>query len=161
MGDVTLEECTMYQYLGHFITNDGKDNKDILRQCRSIYAKGNNLIRNFYKCSVPIKALLFKMYCGSLYTCQLWSNFTLSVYKKLSVAYHGVFKKMLNLPRWTSNSMTFVTNKVPSFQEIIRRSVFSFFNRVAGSVNNLVINVLNNEHSNESTLLKRWHSLLH
>ncbi len=161
MGDVTLEVCSSYQYLGHFITNDGKDNKDILRQCRSIYAKGNNLIRNFYKCSVPIKALLFKTYCSSLYTAQLWSHFTLSVYKKLSVAYHSVFKKMLNLPRWASNSATFVTNNVPSFQEIIRRNVFSFYTRCAECDNKLVTNALSNEHSDDSTLLKRWHALLH
>jgi hypothetical protein len=161
MGDVTLEECSSYQYLGHFITNDCKDNMDILRQCRSVYAKGNNLIRNFHKCTVPIKALLFKMYCGSLYTAQLWSHFTSYVYKKLAVAYHGVFKKMLNLPRWASNSSVFASHNVPSFQEVIRRNVYSFYTRVTVCNNRLVANVINNIYSEDSTLQKRWHALLH
>ena len=91
------------------------------------------------------------MYCGTLYTAQLWSKFTLSVYRKLSVAYHGIFKKMLNLPRSTSNSLTFVSHNVPTFQEIMRRNVYSFFTRVAASANSLVSKALMNE---DSTLQK-------
>ena len=64
MGSVSLDKSTSYKYFGHFITNDLKDNMDIMRQCRSIYAKGNSLIRTFYQCSVEVKAMLFSMICG-------------------------------------------------------------------------------------------------
>ena len=131
MGNVALDECLSYKYLGHFINYDMKDNVDILRQCRSIYAKGNLLVRNFHRCSVEIKAMLFTMICGSLYTPQLWGNFTQATMRKLTVAYHGIFKKMLNLPRLTSNSVTFVNCNVLTFQEVLRKVIFSFCSRIS------------------------------
>ena len=161
LGPIKLKECASYKYLGHFITNDLKDNMDIMRQCRSIYAKGNSLIRTFYQCSVEVKAMLFSMICGSLYTSQLWARYTQATMRKLTVAYHGIFKKMLNLPRWTSNSLTFVTNNVRTFQEVVRNSVFSFSRRIDISNNILIKNVLNDEHYEGSNICKKWNELLH
>ena len=161
MGEVTLDECFSYKYLGHFITHDFKDNVDILRQCRSIYAKGNSLIRNFHRCSVEVKVLLFNMYCGSLYTPQLWARFTQATMRKLTVAYHGIFKKMLNLPRWASNSVTFVNCNVPTFQEVLRKNVYSFSTRIVLSENSLIKNALNDKRAGGSTLRQRWDALLH
>ena len=88
-------------------------------------------------------------------------HFTSYVYKKLLVACHGVFKKKLNLPRWASNSTLFVSHNVPSFQEVIRRNAYSFYTRVAVCINILVAYVINNIYSEDSTLQKRCHYLLH
>ena len=71
MEDETLDECQSYKYLGHIITNTCGDNADINRQCRSVYAKGNSLIRKFNKCSDSVKVFLFKSYCSTLYTAEL------------------------------------------------------------------------------------------
>ncbi|CAL4144050.1 unnamed protein product, partial [Meganyctiphanes norvegica] len=35
------------RYLGHYMTADGKDEKDMTKACRLLYAQGNSLIRNF------------------------------------------------------------------------------------------------------------------
>ena len=101
LGQCNLDECFSYKYLGHFIHYDLSDNTDINRQCRSIYAKGNSLIRKFYRCSDSVKVTLFKSFCSSLYTSQLWGRYSYSVYRKINVAYHGSFKKFLNFPRST------------------------------------------------------------
>ena len=68
IGDRVLEECVSYKYLGCFITNTLNDDRDIDRQCRYFYAKGNSLVRKFYKCSDVVKVALFKSYCSSLYS---------------------------------------------------------------------------------------------
>ena len=59
-----------------FICNDMRDDRDIMRQCRQIYAQGNILVRKFNMCSnaVKITSTLFRTYCSSLYTSQLWWN---------------------------------------------------------------------------------------
>ena len=103
MGEKVLKKYSSYKYLGHFISEDLSDNNDISedlsdnndisRQCRSVFAKGNSLIRAFHKCSDAAKVTLFKAYCTNMYTAELWCNFTQAAIRKLVVAYHGVFKK--------------------------------------------------------------------
>ena len=160
LGQCNLNECYSYKYLGHFICSDLNDNIDINRQCRSIYAKGNSLIRKFYKCSDAVKVTLFKSYCSSLYTSELWCRYTQSMYRKINVAYHGVFKKFMNFPRSTSNSLLFVYYNVPTFQEMIRKYVNSFRSRLCKSENLLIIDLLNLNELSSSCLNRRWFSLL-
>ena len=54
-----LKEVNEVKYLGHFITSDGKDDKDMSRACRQLYAQGNSLIRKFHMCSERVKIKLF------------------------------------------------------------------------------------------------------
>ena len=160
LGQYNLDECYSYKYLGHLICNDLNDNIDINRQCRSIYARGNSLIRKFHRCSDDVKVTLFKSYCSSLYTGQLWYRYSQSVYRKINVAYHGVFKKFLNFPRSTSNSLLFVYYDVSTFQELIRKYVNSFRLRLCKSDNLLIVNLLNCNRMSSSCLNRRWFSLL-
>ena len=160
IGDAILEICSSYKYLGHFVTDTKSDNIDISRQCRSIFARGNTLIRTFYKCSDVVKVALFKSYCSSFYTAELWSNYTQAAIRKLTVAYHSIFKKMLNFPRNTSNSLVFVYYSVPTFQEIIRKSIFSFTTRLYTSDNTLIKDLILSEYHSSSSLSERWSLLL-
>ena len=50
-------------YLGHFITNDMFDDKDIHRELQNMFIRTNVLIRRFHKCSLSVKIVLFKTYC--------------------------------------------------------------------------------------------------
>ena len=159
IGGRILKSCATYKYLGHMITESRSDSDDIYRQCRSIYAKGNSLVRTFYKCSDPVKITLFKAYCSSLYTAELWCNYPKYALRKLTVAYHSVFKKLLNYPRNTSNSMLFVYYEVPTFQELLRKNIFGFRNRLTSCENTIVKNIVDCE--NESSLNTRWNSLLY
>ena len=161
MGQNVLKVCTTYKYLGHFISNSRSDKFDIARQCRSIYAKGNSLVRTFYRCSDLVKVNLFKSYCSSMYTCYLWSNYTQSELRKLAVSYHSVFKKLLNYPRNTSNSLLFVYYNVPTFQEVLRKSIFSFKCRLDTSNNVLINDVIHSDLTPSSNISVRWNTLLH
>ena len=39
-----------------------KDDKDILRQMRSVYARSNRILRMFSHCSIDVKIILFNSY---------------------------------------------------------------------------------------------------
>ena len=67
-----------------------------------IYGHGNALIRKFYMYTEDIKCTLFKSYCTSLYTCQLWCNYK-------SEAYNNVFRLLCNEPKNCSASYVCVT----------------------------------------------------
>ena len=54
-----LTEVKDVKYLGHIITDDGKDDKDILSACGKLYAQGNSLLRNFHMCTDKVKTKLF------------------------------------------------------------------------------------------------------
>ena len=41
-GEV-IKEVDSVRYLGHIISSNGKDDKDIMRQCQQLYARGNVL----------------------------------------------------------------------------------------------------------------------
>ena len=44
----SIKEVDHVKYLGYFISNTLRDDKDILRQCRQLYARGDMLPRKFY-----------------------------------------------------------------------------------------------------------------
>ena len=160
MGGQKLKVCESYKYLGHIICSNRSDNLDITRQLRSVYAKGNSLIRTFYKCSDSVKVTLFNAYCSSLYTAQLWRNYTKATLRKLCVAYHSVFKQLLNFPRCTSNSMLFVFYNVRTFQELLRKCVFGFCSCLKDSSNPLVQTV-SKSFVSYSSLTERWNEILY
>ena len=58
------------KYLGHIITDDGKDDKDILNACGQLYAQGNSLLRKFHMCTDRVKT---KLFCYLLLTILLHS----------------------------------------------------------------------------------------
>ena len=95
-----LKEVTQTKYLGHILTNDLTDDKDVLRQCRQVYFQSNVLVRKFHMCTPGVKLTLFMTYCSPLYTSRLWWNYKLSSIRKLYVAYNNGLRILLNIPRY-------------------------------------------------------------
>ena len=99
-----LDVCSEIKYLGHIISNDLSDDKDIYRQRRKLYAQGNMLCRKFSMCSVPVKISLFKSFCTPLYTAHLWSRYKQASIRQLTVAYNDCMRLLLRAPRSSSAS---------------------------------------------------------
>ena len=72
LSGTALSVCSEMTYLGHIITDDQSDDKDIYRQRRKLYAQANMLCRRFSMRSVPVKISLFRAYRTPLYTAHLW-----------------------------------------------------------------------------------------
>ena len=146
-----------HKYLGVFLTSDKCDNRDILRQLRSIYARGNMLVRRFGKCSEDIKIQLFRSYCSNQYCSQLWCSYTSSVIKKIAVAYNNVFRWLMKIRGQCSMSELYVQNNICAFKVLMRKSICSFRNRLLNSNNSLISVMVNSIYFvSSSQLYKTW-----
>ena len=114
------------KYLGHVISADMKDDLDIMRQCRQLYAQGNALARRFHMCSGTVKVTIFRSYCSSLYTSQLLWKYKVNSIRKLYVAYNNAFRMLFMLPRDCSASGMFAVHNVMSCSALVRKLVFVF-----------------------------------
>ena len=85
MNGESIKEVSFVKYIGNVISADMKDDLDIMRQCRQLYAQDNALARRFHMCSENVKATIFRTYCSSLYTSQLWLKYKVNSIRKLYV----------------------------------------------------------------------------
>ena len=74
-----IKEVDSVRYLGHIISSNGKDDKDIMRQCQQLYARGNVLLRKFHMCSMDVKVKLFNTYTVHLCTLRNYGGTTLYI----------------------------------------------------------------------------------
>ena len=123
-----LTRVNKCKYLGHVLTEVLSDDDDMARQYMRIYAQGNALIRKkFYMRTECVKCTLFKSYCTSKYTCQLWYNYKSESIRKLFVAYNNVFRLLWNEPRNCSGSYMFVSWGLLTCKMLIRKNVHTLY----------------------------------
>lgn len=130
-----LNRATKVKYLGHWVSEDLKDNLDIERERRSLAVRCNMLARRFARCTTHVKVTLFKAFCQSFYTCSLWVDFTQRAYSDLRIQYNNAFRVLVGLPRFCSASGMFADAHVDSFSTIIRKRCASLLRRVRDSPN--------------------------
>ena len=158
--DNILSVVSNEKYLGVILSDELKDDKDLMRQLRCIYSYGNMLVKKFKKCSDNIKTHIFRTYCSNFYACQLWCNYSSSVYKKVKVAFNNVYRSLMSIKRGSSISMAFVQNNLNTFDCLIRKSAFSLRKRIFESENSLVHCVVQSVYFMSSCLSKKWNSIL-
>ena len=157
LNDKLLNWAEEHTYLGFYFTFNDRDDKDIKRQLRYLYAKGNVLCRHFVKCNDQVKLLLFRSYFYNLYCCQLWSNYTLSQFNACKVAFNNVFRNLFGIRKQCSMSELYVKNNIDSFYVVLRKSIVRFRSRLYGSKNTLLISLLQSPRFyNSSRLYKEW-----
>jgi hypothetical protein len=143
-----LKNVTSEKYLGVLVANNCKDDPDIEQQCRSLYSRGNVLIRNFKSCSEDVKCHLFRAYCSNIYCSFLWSNFNVETMRRLKVAYNRVFRILLGLQHRVSMSASFISRGMDPFPVLVRKSIYSFRTRVLDSDNLLLKAIVGSEFFN-------------
>ena len=164
LSNVNLVVCNETKYLGHYISDDLSDDKDIHRQRCKLYAQANMLMRKFHKCSIDVKVSLFKAYCTPLYTAHLWSDYKARSLQKLKVAYNDALRLLLRVPRWHSASQLFVNLGVPTCQALLRNLMYKFMCRLDKSDNSLIvclINPVNSSNRFTSLIRRHWRSCLY
>lgn len=132
-----------FKYLGHILCESMQDDLDIERERRALAIRSNMLARRFAKCSRDVKLVLFRAYCQSFYTCQLWTKYTRKAYNILRVQYNDALRIITKQPRFCSASAMFADARVPDFFAIIRNRIASFWHRTRIS-NNVLIKTVNN-----------------
>ena len=73
-GNEELSFVQEFRYLGHVITADCRDDKDIKKQFMRQNAVENMLVRKFSFVPIEAKIQLFKSYCYPIYGCALWRH---------------------------------------------------------------------------------------
>jgi hypothetical protein len=164
--DITLDKKVLryvntYKYLGVMITSNMNDDIDIMRQVRSVYARAHSLLRKFTKCTFEVKRVLFQAYCLNMYCAQLWCNYTKYTMNKLRVAYNNCLRMFLGYSRYCSASGMCVENDLMSFDELIRKSVYGFWNRVNSNQNILVKYVSNCTYLWAGAIHNEWRAKLY
>ena len=82
------------------------------------------LIRRFSMCSDSVKTVLFRSYCTSLYTPQLWWSYSKESIRKLNVAFNNVSRHLISVSRYSS--FMFAARNLPTRNIVIRRNTFTF-----------------------------------
>ena len=162
-GEV-LKVCSETKYLGHFFSDDIRDDRDVLRQCRKLYAQGNMLLRKFHMCTPDVKVSLFRTYCTPLYTAHLWYNYRKYSMQRLTVAYNDAMRMLLKVPRYLSASQMFAELQVPACQAVIRNLMFKFICRIEKSTNSIIsalVDPVSCSNRFTSRLWKHWHQSLY
>ena len=120
------------------------------------YGKANMLLRTFSQGSYHVKLQLFSSYCGRLYTCHLWCNYTVKQYREIQAAYDNVFRRLMGYEKFCSASGMFVENRSDTFDT----RIYGFYQRVIVSENSLVKCVVNSSAWLSSKLYANWNKCL-
>ena len=126
-----------------------------------IYAQGNALLRKFFMYTESVKITLFRSFCTSLYTCELWCQYRSESLRKLCVAYNNVFRFLCREPRNCSASHMFVSRGLPTCNMLIRKSIYAFMTSTKRSCNSILQNIVGSDHIYTSPLRQHWRRMLY
>ena len=122
---------------------------------RKYYANANMLLRKFSYCSPDVKCCMFKSYCSSM-----WFDSTVTSMRNLKIAYKNSLRRILNLPKYNSVSEMFVNLKIPSFDELLQKFVYSFKSRIQDSCISLVNGIVKSSVPLFSKIWVWWSDIL-
>ena len=161
INDEIIQVFNKYTYLGHIITDTLSDDLDIYRQRKKIFSQGNSLLRKFFMCTIEVKSTLFRSYCSSFYTAQLWTNYSQTAINKLYIAYHNTLKFFIGLNKREHTRPICVGLNVKYCPALIRNLVYKFMNRLLMSKNMLIKVICDSSCFYRSTMWKHWRKLLY
>ena len=166
-----LNRVNVYKYLGCFIASALKDDRDIRRQVRAIYCRGNMIIRKFSKCSVDViyKHQLFRSYVSCSCCCVLWKDYSTSSFNMVRVACHNVYRALMGIKRVYGHSISseyYVNNCIDGFEATQRKLTSSLRGRLHMSSNTITAPYISSlyfmfgsplcEKWNRDTFVLRW-----
>ena len=165
LSGMKIETVKDIKYLGCYITDSLSDDKDISRIVRSIYSRGNTIIRKFYMCTENVKIKLFISFCTSFYGLANLSNFSQDSFRKISVAYKRIFRGFFmfkcDYDDVKRTSFHMLNRKIRPFPVIERNILHGFYTRVSGSTNDIVMAVFNCLCFNNSKFLTRYYNTVY
>ena len=98
----------------------------------------HTVVINIMLCLLNSAGHIFRSYCSSLYCCSLWSDYRKATYRKLTVAFNNIRRPMLGLPWRCSANAMYANYDLPNIDNVIRKSLFGFIQRLSVSHNSIV-----------------------
>ena len=159
LNHLNIPTVNQSKYLG-IIISENNCAPDLKRQMCKLYANVNMIIRKFSRCSPDVKCFLFKSYCSNLYCSILWYDCSKTALKTLRIAYNNSLIKLFGIPKYNSASEMFVCLNIPFFDELLRKYVYSFRNRLVSSQNCILISICSSTVPLYSIIWAWWESIL-
>ncbi|XP_022814444.1 uncharacterized protein LOC111348165 [Spodoptera litura] len=154
LGGQIVRIVESFRYLGHMLTSDMKDDADIDRQRRALSVVGNMIARRFFKANAQTKVHLFRTYCQSFYTCQLWTRYTRRSLDGIRVQYNNIFRQLMGLAPHCSASGMFTEARLDTFNAIQRKRIAGFLSRVGTCTNSIIKELYNRLYA--TSVYKKW-----
>ena len=161
LGNKELSFVEEFRYLGNILTADCRDDKDIKKEFRRQNAVGNMLVRKFSFAVIEAKIQLFKSYCYPIYGCALCCHSFQNSIRKLTLSYSDTFMRLINVPRYTSQSLAFAMNATDHINVVFCKFAYSLMSRVIASPYSIVTAIVNSNAYHQSPLMDKWESMLY
>ena len=94
-----------------------------------------HILRQKFNCS--------KSYCYPIYGCALWRHSFQNSIRELTVSYSDTFKRLINVPRYTSSSLAFAMNATDHINVVFCKFGNSMMSRLIASPNRIVTAIVN------------------
>ena len=89
LNNADLVYTSSIKHLSVVLNKNVKDDGDISRQLRCLYASSNTILRKFAYCMQNMKLHLLESYCLYFYYSELWCDYSMSSISKLRVVYNN------------------------------------------------------------------------
>ena len=99
-NDGKLDNIKLVKHLGHIITSDLTDDKDIMHQTSMYNRKANAVLSDFKHISGDLRVQIMQSYCSSFYGSQLW-DLSNTCIDRLSISWRKSIRKALHVPART------------------------------------------------------------
>ena len=92
------------------------------------------------------KIQLSKSYCYPIYGCALWRHSYQNSIRKLTVSYSDTFKRLIDVPWYTSSSLAFAMSATDHINVVLfRKFAYDLMSRVTTSSNSIVTAIVNSD----------------
>ena len=146
--------------MGHLISNTFRDDDDMMKEVRNLYARGNTIVKIFRNTNEDVKVRMFKSFCYPVYCSSMWSHYNISTMNRVRVGYNNIFCKLFNIQRWDEESgiVASVTRLceekgIRSFTELFKYNAVNCHNRIVLSENRLIQGLI---HSDAYICSRQW-----
>ena len=162
LAGTPIPNITSVKYLGVIPTENLRDDEEILKQTRTLYAQGNVMLSKFGFCSTEVKKTLFQSYFTNVYCCPLWANYTKANFNKFKAAYNNITRRLLRYYYRDSASEMFVTNNLDSVKVLLRKHMHNLKVCIESSENDILKNICDNFYIRSSGAINKcWQNSLH
>ncbi len=156
----TLQWKETVRYLGFDINCHNRDEEELIRRKRELYARANLIRNRFSSCSLRVKKFLFRTFFSNIYCISVWVPVKKALFHHIKVAYNDACRMVFQRGRRNSASAMFCELEICDFNSVRRLSAFSLLRRIATSDNLIIKAIINSLAFTESSISKEWKRIL-
>jgi len=124
-GGSDIEYVDSWTHLGHILSNDRRDNKDIEHRSVQTVKQINDILSYFEKLDAIVKLQILYSYCSSLCGSELW-DLSCSAIDVLCVSWRRAFKNVWKLALQTRGNLIYALSCVRSIDVELKCRVLNF-----------------------------------